>query len=102
MARAALGWTTAQLAEKADVGVNTINRFERGDDARVSSVDKMRAALETEGVSLLADGEVKGGGVGVRMSGPAGEPKQGPLDAPMVRAGRKMKAAHAKRVKDAE
>ena len=69
MARAALSWSTQDLASKAGVGVNTVNRFEAGHDARVSSVEKMQAALEAAGVTFLADGEVKAGGPGVRMRG---------------------------------
>lgn len=68
MARAALSWSTQELASKAGVGVNTVNRFEAGHDARVSSVEKMQAALEAAGVAFLADGEVKAGGPGVRLT----------------------------------
>lgn len=64
MARAALAWSTTELASKAGVGSNTVNRFEAGQDARVSSVDKMRAALETAGVIFVAE---NGEGPGVRL-----------------------------------
>ncbi|MFG1378086.1 helix-turn-helix domain-containing protein [Xanthobacter autotrophicus] len=64
MARAALNWSTQELAAKAGVGVNTVNRFEAGQDARVSSVDKMRAALEAAGVIFVAE---NGEGPGVRL-----------------------------------
>ena len=64
MARAALGWTTQDLATKAEVGVNTVNRFEAGQDARMSSVDKMRKALEKAGVILQDE---NGEGPGVRL-----------------------------------
>lgn len=64
MARAALSWTTTDLAKKADVGSNTVNRFEAGQDARLSSVDKMRIALETAGVIFVAE---NGEGPGVRL-----------------------------------
>lgn len=64
MARAALNWSTQELATKAGVGVNTVNRFEAGQDARVSSVDKMRAALEAAGVIFV---EENGEGPGVRL-----------------------------------
>ena len=67
MARAALGWTTQDLAREASVGANTINRFEAGQDARVSSVDKMRTALEAAGVEFIPQ---NGGGAGVRMRQP--------------------------------
>lgn len=64
MARAALGWTTQDLAREANVGVNTINRFEAGQDARVSSVDKIRSALETAGLEFIPE---NGGGAGIRF-----------------------------------
>jgi predicted transcriptional regulator len=64
MARSALSLTTADLAALADVGVNTVNRFEAGQDARLSSVSKMQAALEKAGVEFIAE---NGGGAGVRM-----------------------------------
>ncbi|MGY3603654.1 MULTISPECIES: transcriptional regulator [unclassified Bradyrhizobium] len=68
MARAALKWSTQQLAEMATVGVNTINRFEDGQDARLSSVDKMKRALESAGVIFLGDGQSIDGGPGVRLA----------------------------------
>ncbi len=64
MARAALGWSTQDLAREAGVGVNTINRFETGQHARVSSVDKMRTTLEAAGVIFVAE---NGEGPGVRL-----------------------------------
>ncbi|WP_054313034.1 helix-turn-helix transcriptional regulator [Mesorhizobium sp. 1M-11] len=59
MARAALKWTTQELAKKAGVGVNTVNRFEDGQDSRMSSVDKMRAALEAAGIEFINGTGVK-------------------------------------------
>ncbi len=50
MARAALKWTTQELARRAGVGVNTVNRFEDNSDARLSSVSKIRLAFEGAGV----------------------------------------------------
>lgn len=68
MGRAALNWSTQELAQKAGVGANTVNRFESGQDARVSSVDKMRRAMEEAGVVFIADGETStAGGPGVRL-----------------------------------
>lgn len=52
----------------ASVGVNTINRFEDGQDARLSSVDKMKRALESAGVIFLSDGQTIDGGPGVRLA----------------------------------
>ena len=68
MARAALDWSTTDLARAANVGQATINRFEAGRDARISSVEKLRAALEAAGITFIAE---NGGGVGVRFREPA-------------------------------
>lgn len=64
MARAALNWSTQDLATAAGVGANTVNRFETGQDARMSSVDKMRSAMEEAGVIFVAE---NGEGPGVRL-----------------------------------
>lgn len=64
MARAALGWSTQHLAREADVGANTVNRFEAGQDARMSSVDKMRHAFEKAGLEFIPE---NGGGAGIRF-----------------------------------
>ena len=64
MARAALNWSTHKLAEAAGVGLNTINRYEKGGDARMSSVEKMRSALEAAGFQFIPE---NGGGPGVRL-----------------------------------
>ena len=46
MARAGLSGSIVDLAGKADaVGGNSVNRFEQGQDARISSMDAMRRAL---------------------------------------------------------
>jgi transcriptional regulator with XRE-family HTH domain len=67
MARAALEWRTADLARAANVGANTVNRFETGRDARISTVEKLRYALEAAGVAFIAE---NGGGAGVRFREP--------------------------------
>lgn len=64
MARAALNWSMPELAQKAGVGVNTVNRFEAGQDARMSSVEKMQAALSEAGIIFIAE---NGEGAGVRL-----------------------------------
>jgi transcriptional regulator with XRE-family HTH domain len=68
MARAALDWRTTDLAREASVGLNTVNRFEAGRDARISSVEKLRAALEAAGIAFIAE---NGGGEGVRLRKPS-------------------------------
>lgn len=60
MARAALDWTTADLAAAASVGVNTVNRFEAGQDARMSSVEKLKTALQAAGVEFIDDARGEG------------------------------------------
>jgi transcriptional regulator with XRE-family HTH domain len=64
MARAALEWSTTDLARAANVGVNSVNRFETGRDSRISTVGKLRAALEAAGVMFIGE---NGGGAGVRL-----------------------------------
>jgi len=65
MARIGLKWTTDDLAERAEVGRMTVARFERGDNVAESSIEKMRAALETAGADFLA----RKGKVGVVVPG---------------------------------
>ena len=68
IARTALEWSNADLAEAAKVGVNTVSRFEQGADVRVSSVHAMQTALEARGVVFIGEGEASlSGGVGVRL-----------------------------------
>jgi transcriptional regulator with XRE-family HTH domain len=64
MARAALDWSTTDLARAANVGVNSVNRFETGRDSRISTVEKLRSAVEAAGVVFIAE---NGGGAGVRF-----------------------------------
>lgn len=65
MARAALNWTTSDLAKAAGIGINTVNRFEGGADTRLSSVEKLRRALERASITFIAE---NGGGAGVRLA----------------------------------
>jgi transcriptional regulator with XRE-family HTH domain len=67
MARAAVGWGVRELAEKAGVTANTVTRIENGSDARLSTMDKLRQALEAAGVEFI---EENGGGPGVRLRKP--------------------------------
>jgi transcriptional regulator with XRE-family HTH domain len=66
MARAALDWNTTDLARAANIGPATINRFETGKDARISTVEKLRSTLEAAGVVFIPQ---NGGGAGVRFRG---------------------------------
>ena len=65
MARAALGWNVQELATKAGVGLNTVNRFESGAcQPRGVTLDALRGALEAAGAEFIAE---NGGGAGVRL-----------------------------------
>jgi transcriptional regulator with XRE-family HTH domain len=57
-ARAALDISNAELAELANVGVNTISRFERGLDVRVSSARALQSALEKMGAVFVGSGQL--------------------------------------------
>lgn len=70
MARAALGWRTADVADVAQVSRVTVARFELGQTMAADTVSAIRAAYEAHGVILIADGESsQRGGVGVRLRG---------------------------------
>lgn len=56
MARAALKWSTNQLAEEADIGLNTVNRFEKGTVPKDKIIEKIRITLENKGVAFTEDG----------------------------------------------
>jgi transcriptional regulator with XRE-family HTH domain len=59
MARIALNWTAKELAEKAKVGVATVNRFESGQVAPIKlTLEAMQRALEAAGVRFTEDGGV--------------------------------------------
>lgn len=57
LARTALGLSNAELAKLAGVGVNTVSRFETGQDVRMSSVGAIRAALEARGAVFVGIGQ---------------------------------------------
>jgi transcriptional regulator with XRE-family HTH domain len=64
MARAALNLGVIELADLAEVSTNTVTRFERGEQVKPSTIDRMRAALEHAGVEFIPE---NGGGAGVRL-----------------------------------
>ena len=75
MARAFLRWSVTELAEKANVGISTVQRIEAADDpavyddldwrvsARGKSIQAIGETLIRAGITLLPD---DGRGVGVR------------------------------------
>jgi transcriptional regulator with XRE-family HTH domain len=69
-ARALAGWTRAELARRSGVAVPTITGFElQGADSKISTLQKLRRALEVAGVEFIDDGDKSdaGGGPGVRL-----------------------------------
>lgn len=57
MARAALGWTVRELAEKAGVAVATVNRFEVGGVVTIGATrDAIQRALEAAGIRFMPGG----------------------------------------------
>lgn len=57
MARAALQWTVKDLAEKAQVGISTVVRFEAGRGKPiVATTAAMERTLEAAGVRFVAQG----------------------------------------------
>ena len=65
MARAALGMGVRELAAAAKVSVDTVARFERGEELRERTVDALQRALEAAGIKLIDE---NGDGPGVRLT----------------------------------
>ena len=65
-ARALLGWSQTQLAEKAGLSLPTVKRVEIERGPRVSDAARLalRVALESGGVEFISE---NGGGPGVRL-----------------------------------
>jgi len=65
MARAALGMGVRELAAAAKVSVDTVARFERGEELKERTVDALQRALEAAGIKLIDE---NGGGPGVQLA----------------------------------
>ena len=72
MARAALGLGVRQLAAAAKVSIDTVARFERGDELKERTIEALKRALEGAGVEFIDE---NGGGPGVRLR--RRQPKKG-------------------------
>ena len=67
-ARALLGWSQQQLADKAIVSLNAVTRLEKGKvDSRVSTINAIEKTLSKAGVEFLPASDK---GEGVRMKNP--------------------------------
>jgi transcriptional regulator with XRE-family HTH domain len=98
MARAALGLGVRELAAAAKVSIDTVARFERGDELKERTIEALRHTLEAAGVEFT-----NGDQPGVRLSKaaaarslePAGASK--PTLAPRAVRGKTAKAIEKKR-----
>lgn len=73
-ARALVGWDQQQLADAADVAVNTVRRMEAGDgtiNANAETVRRVVQALADGGVEIIGSGALTTSAVGpgVRLKG---------------------------------
>lgn len=67
-ARALLGWSQQDLADKAIVSINAVTRLERNEvDPRLSTVTAVQKAITKAGVTFLSNDTM---GEGVRFSKP--------------------------------
>lgn len=67
-ARALLGWSQQQLADRAIVSLNAVTRLEKGKvDSRVSTINAIEKTLSKAGVEFIPAGDK---GEGVRMRSP--------------------------------
>jgi predicted transcriptional regulator len=69
-ARALVKWSREDLATKSGVATVTIKGFELlGADSKISTLSKLRRALEDAGVEFIDDGyRSEDGGPGVRLA----------------------------------
>ena len=54
-----------ELAAATGVSTNTITRFERGEQLKLATVQRLRAALEDAGIEFIPE---NGGGPGLRIN----------------------------------
>ena len=75
-ARAMLSLGVRELAALAQVSPDTVARFERGAALKPSTVARLRAALEAQGIAFLTTGD-RAPGSGLSLRAPSGS-KHGP------------------------
>jgi transcriptional regulator with XRE-family HTH domain len=81
-ARILLGWSQSDLARASGVSKGTIARLEMAAEGMSSSsrtCSKLADALDAAGVAFIADGEVVGGGPGVRLRSSGARSRVGPF-----------------------
>lgn len=67
MARAGLGWGIRELARAAKVSVDTVVRFERGEELKERTVEALQRAFEAAGVEFV-NGDRPGLRLGSRVA----------------------------------
>jgi len=73
MARAALGWSLSDLANRSKVNLNTISRYEAGREVLSGTIDKLEKVLENAGIAFIQEDDL--GGPGIRLQkAPAKKP----------------------------
>ncbi len=68
--RAILRWKASDLAEKAGIGLSTVQRAEQGDGPVTmmrANLDAIRRTLEAAGIEFIPE---NGGGAGLRLRKP--------------------------------
>ena len=55
MARVVLGWSTIDLAREAGINPNTVTRFETGGNVTLSTLTKIKEALERADITLVPE-----------------------------------------------
>jgi len=69
-ARALLGWSQQNLADKAVVSLNAVTRLERGEvDPRFSTVMAVQKAITKAGIEFISEDDRKGEGVRLAKTG---------------------------------
>jgi predicted transcriptional regulator len=68
-ARAMLAWKQSELAKASGVAEVTIKKIEAGttDDPRSKTLGAIQAAFEKAGIVFLEPGDIRDGGVGLRL-----------------------------------
>jgi transcriptional regulator with XRE-family HTH domain len=69
MARAALGLGLRELAVAAKVSIDTVARFERGEELKERTVEALQRALEEAGIVFISENG-EGPGVKLRKNSP--------------------------------
>jgi ribosome-binding protein aMBF1 (putative translation factor) len=73
-ARAWLGWSQQELAQRSRVGLSTVKDFERGDrKPMVNNLEAMRRAIEDGGMVLVVGSDGEPIGIARKPEGEEGE-----------------------------